>query len=158
AALGYVGTPVVSRASSPAPADPKDKLAVFAAVQQAAEQFSRDDYRAAAEGLERALREEPGMPQARVMLAGSHAGLGRAKEARAQYDVVLKDDPRSVPALVGLANLLVDQGDSAAAIALCRRTLTIDERNSQAQAMLGEIYADEGQPAQALPFFKKAVE
>jgi arylsulfatase A-like enzyme/Tfp pilus assembly protein PilF len=158
AALGYVGAPVASRPSGPAPADPKDKLAVFAAVQQAAEQFSRDDYRAAAESLERALRDEPGMPQARVMLAGSYAELGRGQEARAQYDSVLKDDPRNVPALVGLANLLVDQGDSAAAIALCRRTLSIDERNSQAQAMLGEIYADEGQPAEALPFFQKAVE
>jgi arylsulfatase A-like enzyme/predicted Zn-dependent protease len=158
AALGYIGAPLPSRTSAQAPADPKDKLTVFAAVQQAGEQIAKDEYKTAVASLEAALREEPKMPQALLMLGASYAELGRTTQAKTQFDLVLKDDPHSVPALVGLANLLVEEGRSEDAISLCKRTLSLDERNAQAHSLLGDMYAAQGRPAEALPYFEKAVE
>jgi len=160
AALGYIGSSAAPKrpAGSPALADPKDKLQVFSAVQQAGELIVNDEYAAAARALESALREEPGMSQARLMLGTSYAELDRTKEAKAQFDLVLKDDPQSVQALIGMANLLVEDGRSDDVIALCKRTLSLDERNAQAHTLLGEVYAAEKKPAEALPHFEKAVE
>ncbi len=158
AALGYIGAPVASKTgsgSSPL-ADPKDKLGVFSAVQQAGELITKDDYKTAAQTLEAALREEPRMPQALLMLGTSYSELGRTREAKAQFDLVLKDDPHSVQALIGMASLLMEEGRSEDVIALCKRTLSLDERNAQAHTLLGEVYAAQRKPAEALPYFEKA--
>ena len=159
AALGYIGAAGPARAADPSRplADPKDKLGVFSAVQQAGELILKDDYAAAVASLEPALREDPAMAQARLLLATSYSELGRKREAKAQFDLVLADDPRSVQALIGVANLLVDEGRTDDVVALCRRTLSIDERNTQAYTLLGEVYAGRGRPAEALPLFEKAV-
>jgi arylsulfatase A-like enzyme/tetratricopeptide (TPR) repeat protein len=159
-ALGYVGAPVAARTSDASKplADPKDKLGIFAAVQQAGELIVKDDYRGAAAALESALREEPRMPQALLMLGTSYAELDRTEEAKAQFDLVLKDDPQSVQALIGLASLLMQEGQTDDVIALSKRTLSLDERNAQAHTLLGEVYAAEKKPAEALPHFEKAVE
>jgi tetratricopeptide (TPR) repeat protein len=160
AALGYIGAPVALKASVPGRplADPKDKLGPFSTVQRAGELIVEDQYAEAAEALESALREEPEMPQARLMLGTSYSELGRTKEAKAQFDLVLKDDPKSVQALLGLASLLRDEGKTDDVIALCKRTISLDERNNQAYALLGEVYAARGRPEDALPYFEKAVE
>jgi arylsulfatase A-like enzyme/tetratricopeptide (TPR) repeat protein len=159
-ALGYIGTPVAAKTSGTSQplADPKDKLAIFSAVQQAGELIVKDEYAAAAQALESALREEPRMSQARLMLGTSYAELGRTREAKAQFDLVLKDDPRSVQGLIGMANLLMEEGDTDDVIALSKRTLSVDERNAQAHTLLGEVYAAQKKPGEALPHFEKAVE
>ncbi len=160
AALGYIGAPVAPKTSAPGKtlADPKDKLVPFSAVQRAGELIVEDKHAEAAEALESALREEPEMSQARLMLGTSYSELGRTREAKAQFDLVLKDDPKSVQALIGLASLLRDEGRSDDVIALCKRTLSLDERNNQAYALLGEVYAARNEPEKALPHFEKAVE
>jgi arylsulfatase A-like enzyme/cytochrome c-type biogenesis protein CcmH/NrfG len=160
AALGYVGAPAAARktdASEPA-ADPKDRLAVYTAVLRAGELMSKDEHAAAAEALESALRDEPKMPQARLMLATCYTELGRRREARTLFDQLLKDDPQNVQGLVGLANILLDEGKSDDVVTLCRRTLSLDERNSQAYALLGDVYIDRHEPSKALPYLEKAVE
>jgi arylsulfatase A-like enzyme/tetratricopeptide (TPR) repeat protein len=159
AALGYIGAPTRSgAAATKGPlADPKDKLRVFSIVQQAGELISRSEHRDAARILEDALREDPKMPQARLMLAGSYAELERTREAREQFDVVLREDPTSVQALVGVASLLMREGRGDDVIALCERTLSLDPRNMQAHAFIGEVHAGRGRPAEALPHFEEAV-
>jgi arylsulfatase A-like enzyme/tetratricopeptide (TPR) repeat protein len=160
AALGYVGGPVAPKTGDPeAPlADPKDKLQVFSAVQQAGELVVNDDYPAAAKLLESALGQDPRMPQALLMLGGAYTEMGRTVEAKAQYDLVLKDDPQSVQALVGMASLLMREGKTRDVLALCKKTLSLDDGNVQAHALLGEVYVGQGQPDAALPHFEKAVE
>jgi arylsulfatase A-like enzyme/predicted Zn-dependent protease len=159
AALGYVGAPVAPRAADPsAPlADPKDKLQVFAAVQQAGELIVEEQYPTAVGLLESALAQDPKMPQARLMLGGAYSEMERTRDAKAQFDLVLEDDPKSVQALVGVASLLMREDKTEDVIALCRQVLVLDERNVQAYALLGEAHADRGRPAEALPHFEKAV-
>jgi arylsulfatase A-like enzyme/Tfp pilus assembly protein PilF len=161
AALGYIGTArsaETSAAADTALADPKDKLEVFNAVQRAGEFMLADDYAQATQALEVALRQEPGMPQALLMLGSSYTETGRLKEAEARFDQVLKRDPQSVQALVGMANVLLEDGRTDDVVSLCKRTLSIDDRNTQAYALLGDVYVGQHQPSKALPYFEKAVE
>jgi tetratricopeptide (TPR) repeat protein len=161
ASLGYIGTATAPRAhptdvrNLP---DPKDKLQVFMAVQRAGELMSDERYAEAVPALESALREEPAMPQARLMLGACYSEAGRVNDAKAQFDRVLKEDPESVPALIGLANLLMAEGKFDDVVTLSRRTLSMDPSNSQAYTLLGEVYLDQRQPAKALPHLEKAVE
>jgi tetratricopeptide (TPR) repeat protein len=57
-----------------------------------------------------------------------------------------------------MANILLDEGKSQDVIALCRRTLSLDERNPQAYTLLGEVNAGLGKPADAVPYFEKALQ
>jgi tetratricopeptide (TPR) repeat protein len=98
------------------------------------------------------------MPQALLMLGSSYTALGRTKEAKALFDQVLKKDPESVPGLIGLANILLEEGQTEDVVTLCRRTLSIDPRNSQAYALLGDVYIGQRQPSKALPHLEKAVD
>ncbi len=159
--LGYVGGEAAPRKEAPpdaALADPKDKLTVFAAVQRAGELMVKDDYAEAVRALESALREEPEMRQARLMLGSSYSELGRSREAKAQFDAVLKGDPQSVSALTGLATILLKEGKTDDVITLARRTLSLDERNPQAYTLLGDAYIARHEPSKALPNLEKAVE
>jgi len=159
AALGYVGAPVAPRTASERAslADPKDKLRVFEGVQQAGEMILREDHAAAARTLEAALREDPDMPQALLMLGSAYTELGRTQEAKAQFDRVLKADAKSVQALVGMASVLMKEGKTGEVVALCKRTLSLDDHNTQAYALLGEVYTGQRKPAEALPYLEKAV-
>ena len=161
ASLGYVGGG--SAVSKPATgsgtlADPKDRLAAFVEVQRAGELMGRDEYGPAVEALEAALKEDPSMPQARVMLGSCYSEMGRTSDARNQFDSVLKDDPQSIAALIGLANVLLAQGQTADVITLCNRTLSLDDRNTQAYTLLGDVYIGRQEPAKALPYLEKAVQ
>ena len=70
---------------------------------------------------------------------------------------MLKDDPKSVQALVGMASVLMKEGRTGEVVALCKRTLSLDDQNTQAYALLGEVYTGQKKPAQALPYLEKAV-
>ncbi len=160
-ALGYVGAPVSARKASGtagALADPKDKLPVFTAVTRAGELILDEKYGEAAGLLESALREEPAIPQALLLLSTCYTNLGRREEAKTKLDVLLKDDPESVQALISLANILLDEKRDEDVIALCKRTLAVDELNTQAYTLIGEVYMGGEKYLEALPYMEKALE
>ena len=162
AALGYIGAPVASNKAGERGtgvlADPKDKLVIFESIQRAGEMIFGEKYAPAADLLEGALRKEPRIPQALLLLATCYVELGKREEAKARLDEVLKDDPESTQALIALANILMDEGKGEDAIALCKRTLAVDSRNNQAYALIAEAYINDKNPAGALPYIEKAVE
>jgi len=161
AALGYVGTPGATNEPAGTESglpDPKDKLEVFSAVQEAGTLVSDGEHAKAAGLLEGALRKEPDMPQGLLLLGTCYTELGRRKEARAQFDKVLRKDPQSVQGLIGMANVLLQDGHGDDVVTLCKKTLSIDPRNMQAYALLGDVYIDRREPSKALPYLEKAVE
>jgi tetratricopeptide (TPR) repeat protein len=160
-ALGYVGAPVSARKASGASgplADPKDKLKVFMDVTRAGELILEEKYAEAVTPLEAALRDEPGIPQALLLLSTCYVELGRAEEAKAELDILLKEDPESVQGLISLANILLDEGKTDDVIALCKRTLSVDDKNTQAYTLIGEIYLEKTEYQEALPYLEKALE
>jgi choline-sulfatase len=160
-ALGYIGAPVAAKMASGGSgplADPKDKLPVFQAVTAAGELVLEEKYAEAAARLESALREEPMIPQALLVLSTCYVELGRTEEAKAKLELVLKEDPESIPALISMANILLEERKNEDVIALCKQTLSLDERNIQAHVLIGEIYLGELKYSEALPDLERAVE
>ncbi len=160
-ALGYIGAPVSAKAASAGSgplADPKDKFEVFKKVSQAGELVVGNRYADAASLLESALRSDPMIPQALLLLSNCYMELGRTEEARTKLDLLLKEDPENVQALVGLANILLGEGRDEDVIALCKRALSVDERNTQALQLIAETYMGVPDAAAALPYIEKAVE
>jgi arylsulfatase A-like enzyme/Tfp pilus assembly protein PilF len=161
-ALGYIGAPVSSKkaaagASGPL-ADPKDKFAIFTAITRAGELVLNGKYTEASAALETALREEPDIPQALLLLSTCYTETGRKDEAKAKLDLILKADPESVQALISLANILLEEKRDDDVIALCKRTLSVDERNSQAHTLIGEVYLGREAFGEALPYLERAVD
>ena len=161
-ALGYIGAPVTmkkpSNDRSRPLADPKDKFPVFEAVMRAGGLILNERYAAAVELLESAIREEPTITQALLLLATCYVHLGKKEEAKVNLDIILKEDPENIQGLIALANILVGEGKNEDAIALCKRTLSVDENNVQAYMLIGEIYIGEEDHAEALPYLEKAAE
>ncbi len=160
-ALGYIGAPVAAKTASGESgslADPKDKLPVYQAVTSAGELVLEEKYAEAAAKIESALREEPLIPQALLVLATCYVELGRTEEAKAKLELVLKEDPESIPALISMANILLDERKDDDVIALCKQTLSLDERNTQAHMLIGEIYLGRLNYREALPYLESAVE
>jgi len=159
-ALGYIGAPVsAKKAAGQGPlADPKDKLSVFQAVTAAGELVQEDKYAEAAARIETALRDEPMIPQALLVLSTCYVEMGRTEEAKAKLELILKEDPESIPALISMANILVDERKNEDVIALCKRTLSLDERNTQAYMLIGEVLLGELKYGEALPYLERAVE
>ncbi len=158
-ALGYIGAPVAARKASAGAgplADPKDKLGVFTAVTRAGELILDSKYDEAVTLLEAALREEPKIPQALLLVSTCYTELGRREEAKAKLDVLLKDDPESVQALISLANILMDEKRDEDVIALCKRTLAVDENNTQAYTLIAEVFMAREDYVGALPYMEKA--
>jgi arylsulfatase A-like enzyme/cytochrome c-type biogenesis protein CcmH/NrfG len=160
AALGYIGSAVSVKPHGDAHQliDPKDRLAVHEAIQEAGELSNMDQYQKAAEVLEKILKEDPENPQARLLLAGSYSELKRSDEAAVLLRGLLDEDPVNVRALVSLATILQDEGKSDEVIQLSKKAVEVDERNSQALAMMGKAYMDLANFQDALPALQKAVE
>jgi len=66
---------------------------------------------------------------ARVGRAQALAALGRATEARADYEAALERNPALAPALVNLAVLLYWAGDVAGALARLDQAVALDASN-----------------------------
>ena len=161
-ALGYIGAPVTRKRSpgdrSRPLADPKDRLEVFEAVTRAGGLIMSERYAEAVELLEPALKKEPTITQALLLLATCDVHLGRRDEAKANLDRILREDPENIQGLIALADILVGEGKNEDAIALCKRTLSVDDKNVEAYMLIGETYIGVENHAQALPYLEKAVE
>ncbi|MDI6699522.1 MAG: sulfatase-like hydrolase/transferase [Candidatus Saccharicenans sp.] len=159
AALGYIGASVRMK-TRPARelADPKDKLEVYELIQQAGDLINHEEYEQAAGNLEKSLAQEPGIPQARLLLATCYIELGRRAEAKHILDEILREDPNSVQALISLANILLEEGRADDVVALGEKALSIDNRNTQAYTLIGEVYMARMEHEKARPYLEKAVE
>ncbi|HPA80909.1 MAG TPA: sulfatase-like hydrolase/transferase [Thermoanaerobaculales bacterium] len=157
AALGYVG------GDSAAPtganlADPKDKLHLFEAVGYASQLMLEDNWAESAEVLEKVLGQDPGVGQAKHMLATCYRKTGRTAEAKSLLDEYLREHPDSTPALITMAGILSEEGKHEEVVALAKRILAVDPKNAEAYALMAAAHMDEGDHAAALPLLEKAVE
>jgi arylsulfatase A-like enzyme/predicted Zn-dependent protease len=157
ASLGYVGG--TTRTDDGAVrADPKDMLEVYDQIGVAAGTMAQGDHAGAVRRLETVLKQDPGNPQARFLLAAGYEKLDRVADARAILDSVLKEDPENVRALIAMAGILAKEGDRDMTVAICKRTLAKDSRNTQAMALIADAYMAANDNAGALPYLEKAVE
>ncbi|PWB70578.1 MAG: hypothetical protein C3F15_13675 [Holophagae bacterium] len=157
AALGYVGGDSAAPAGANL-ADPKDKIHLFEAVAWASQLMLKDSWAESAEVLEKVLAEDPGVGQAKHMLATCYRKTGRTAEAKVLLDEYLRSHPDSTPALITMAGILSEEGKHEEVVALAKRVLAVDPRNAEAYSLMASAHMDTGDDAAALPLLEKAVE
>ncbi len=82
--------------------------------------------------------------------------LGRAEDARADFEAALAIDPTHAPAHVNLGNLALEAGDAAAAIVRYERAAVLDPDYAPAQFNLSVAYKRLGRHADAVRALRAA--
>ena len=157
AALGYVGGATAAPEGANL-ADPKDKIHLFESVLHASTLMLGEDYEEGAKVLEIVLGDDPGIPQAKQMLATCYRETGRTEEAKVLLDAFLRDQPDNTPALITMAGILTEEGRFDEVAALAKRVLAVDDRNAQAYALMAGAAMNANDHSAALPPLEKAVE
>ncbi len=104
-----------------------------------------------------ALERDPGCWLAVRVRGELHEARGRPDAARADYELVLKSDPKNPEARFGLARLARARGDLDEAHAQAAAALEETQSLPGAWAILGEIAEELGEPGAAIDFWKGAV-
>ncbi|MGA8304714.1 MAG: tetratricopeptide repeat protein, partial [Candidatus Acidiferrales bacterium] len=120
---------------------------------------SGDPARAATE-LRAAIREKPDSATSHFALGTLLYNQKKLTPAAAEFDAVLKIDPNFPSAVISLAQVLVAQGNSAAAIALLQKAITQAPTPEQVVPLtvaLALAYSQAGQPAKATETLQQLV-
>lgn len=144
AALGYVGSQTTTSSTGPgsALADPKDKIEVLRRYQRASLLAGQGRWADAAAAYIVLLQSEPDMIDGWLQLAHSSERAGRPAEALAAYRQVITRDGKNAAALLGVASLLVQQGDFDEARA--HAELAVDVAPASAQELLARLALQRG--------------
>jgi tetratricopeptide (TPR) repeat protein len=110
----------------------------------------------------KALAGNPGHVQSQLGRAEAHRRAGHQRDARTDYEAVLKglddDDPLRRDTAARLASLLRDQGQYDEAIEVLRNTLRVAGANARIYAELGQIYIGQKRLELAQLVLAKALE
>jgi putative PEP-CTERM system TPR-repeat lipoprotein len=102
------------------------------------------------------LKENPSDMQARLYLAGTYLANKQNKVAIEQYQIILKQDPKYVPALNNIATLY-QQEKHPDALAQAEKAYQLAPENPAVLDTLGWILVEQGKSAKAVPLLQKAV-
>ncbi len=91
----------------------------------------------------------------RYLLAGHLARIGKSEEAAAEYQAILADDPRNLPAMIELARSDVGLHRYLEGANRLQAALALDPRNVEAEEMLGDIWLTVGNPGRAATEFHR---
>lgn len=79
-----------------------------------------------------------------LVLAGTYLQQREPRAAAREYEAVVMQDPRHVPALVALGNIAIEQHEWTEAEAYYRRALEIDPNHAGAANNLATVYLSTG--------------
>ncbi|HKC13636.1 MAG TPA: sulfatase-like hydrolase/transferase [Vicinamibacteria bacterium] len=108
--------------------------------------------------LRQAVTTDPAKPTIRLDLARVLAEAGRAAEAKAEYDAILKIQADYAPALTGLGALEASGGDLEAAARHLRRALEIQPDQDEARFDLAQVLDRQGRLDEAVAEYRRLVE
>ncbi|MBI4740581.1 MAG: tetratricopeptide repeat protein [Betaproteobacteria bacterium] len=132
--------PTTSRARAPEelPATVPDLVRPFAAAEPPSRQQAGRPRDAPQLPADSAIRLASRQPQTDPALERAYDALqaGQLADARRDYELALRNDPRNVDALLGLATIAARQGQSGNAADLYLRALEADPKDANAQAGL----------------------
>jgi tetratricopeptide (TPR) repeat protein len=120
---------------------------------------SRDPARAATE-LRAAIREKPDSATSHFALGTLLYNQKKLAPAASEFDAVMMIDPNFPSAAISLAQVLVAQGNSSAAVALLQKALAQPPAPGQVVPItvaLGLAYSQAGQPAKAIETLEQLV-
>jgi tetratricopeptide (TPR) repeat protein len=155
-ALGYVGATVkstpVSRLS-----DPKDKIGVLTALNEAKNANEAQNYPLVITILTRVLQQEPQLVDAHYMAANAHLHLGNMELALQEFLTVIKLKPDHTQALYNLGFFYHVQENFTAAEHWYKQLLVCEPDHLFGNLNLASIYIQKGEKDKAQPIVEKIV-
>lgn len=103
------------------------------------------------------LKERPADLSVRMYLAGTYLAGKQNKAAMEQYQIVLKQDSKYVPALNNLAWLYQQEKDLPRALEFAEKANQLAPDSSAILDTLGWILVEQGNTARGLPLLQKAI-
>jgi tetratricopeptide (TPR) repeat protein len=91
----------------------------------------------------------------RYLLAGHLARIGKAEEAAAEFQAIVADDPRNLPATIELARSDVGLRRYLDGASKLQAALALDPRNVEAEELLGDIWLTVGNSGRAAAEFHR---
>jgi tetratricopeptide (TPR) repeat protein len=104
----------------------------------------------------KAVEIDPEEDEARLKSAELFLGLHQCQEASTHFTELLNRHPDQIEALFGLACCRVEQGDTAGAVKLLDRLLSMQPEHAGALAERGKIALEAGSPQDAEKWLRKA--
>ncbi len=105
----------------------------------------RGENEAAEAYYERAIKQEPVVPQAHKALGDQALRRGDKARAKTQYELAVKADPRlGDDVYIKLGAIALENSETAEAGAMCRRALELNPENHTLQAKLDQLGASAG--------------
>jgi arylsulfatase A-like enzyme/Tfp pilus assembly protein PilF len=150
AALGYVGASGGGRHMEDRPrGDPKDKIGLYNLIKQASGASAEGRLDEAIAKVQEALRADPEIVEAYMLLGNFQKKARQPEEAIASYRRALERDPEHQGALFSLAVAYKDQGRLEEARLGFERARSLDPRNGRVLWQLADLLVRKGDYAQA---------
>jgi arylsulfatase A-like enzyme/Flp pilus assembly protein TadD len=156
-ALGYLATPTLVADGEPL-ADPKDKIYVYNHLADATARLQKGEFGPAVEAANEALRDEPNLLEAHVLLGNAYQRQGMSREAVASFERVLELRPDSNFAMLDLLSALINLGENDRVIDKAQRFLQQFPRDPLLYEQLGLAYFFERHYERALESFLQAID
>jgi len=153
--LGYLWAPGPSRETSLP--DPKDRVALLAALDEASPLYARGDFAGAIAKFGEVLAVDPGNLTALLHRGNARVEGHDPSGAAADFEAVLVQRPRSPEVLVNLGTAQFGQGLLNESARTFRQVLELDPDSDKAYAGLGLVLARQGKQTEAVEAFEKAL-
>jgi arylsulfatase A-like enzyme/Tfp pilus assembly protein PilF len=158
AALGYVGASGGARNLEDRPrGDPKDKIGLYNLIKQASGASAEGRLQDAIAKVKEALRADPEIVEAYMLLGNFQKKAGQAGEAIGSYKRALERDPEHQGALFSLAVAYKDEGRLDEAKVGFERAREMDPRNGRVLWQLADLHLRKSEPDQAEAVIKDAL-
>ncbi|MBI5445282.1 MAG: sulfatase-like hydrolase/transferase, partial [Deltaproteobacteria bacterium] len=139
-------------------ADPKDRLAEKALLEEAEGHYLNQDYRAAHLAFQSALKLEPRNPFALLRMGQVLTRFSRFSQAVKPLQEAVRFDPTNAEARFALADALSQSGDRDRAIEAWRAVLVLQPDRAAAWSNLGAMLGEVGETDEALDAAIRALE
>jgi arylsulfatase A-like enzyme/Tfp pilus assembly protein PilF len=159
AALGYVaGSVSQKKLNGPARGDPKDKIALYNLMKDAAALSSEGRVDAAIATVKQALTQDPEIVEGYMLLGNFYKKLKRPLDAIAAYRDALARDSEHQNALFSLALAYKDEGRLEEARVGFERARELDPRNGKVLWQLADLWMRKGDYTRAEAIIADALE
>lgn len=153
ASLGYVGGKNLN-ANGP---DPKDRIAVWNLIEQAHDLETKDRNKSISL-LEHARKSDPSNPMVLNFLAELYTDQSSYPQAKEILQIILRRDPKNVPALLRIARLSLKTGQPQEALKYADQLNKLGENNAETELLIASAYLDQKHFKAAALHLEKSLE
>jgi tetratricopeptide (TPR) repeat protein len=116
--------------------------------------LDQKNFKAAALHLQKSLEIDPEDDATRIDLGNLYLQLKEDQKARAQFDFVLKRNPKNIQALNGVATCLFKSKNFQQSEEYLQKALLINAQDPQTQMNLALVFSEQGRKSEAIKIYR----